>query len=87
MARVGTWRALPEWCMDGIKSQWEVMTPEEFEAEVGPDLCREMTSEHGLLGISVRRSPSPALRVREDGRPGRVAGTKAGRSGRADQKD
>jgi hypothetical protein len=87
MARAGTWRALPEWCMDGLKSQWEVITLEAFEADVGLDLCREMIVEHGLLGISIRRLPSPALQGRKDGRRGRAAGAKAGRRGRGDLKD
>jgi hypothetical protein len=60
IVRVGTWRALPDWCVERSKDDWEVITPEAFEAEVGPTLWREMLHEHGFLGFSIREVREPA---------------------------
>jgi hypothetical protein len=62
IVRVGTWRALPDWCVNRSKDDWEVMTPEAFEAEVGPTVWREMLREHGFLGFSIREVREPAAR-------------------------
>ena len=63
MARVGTWRALPDWCVMRDKGEWVTITPEEFDREVPEDIRREMIGEHAHLGISIREvRPAAAAR-------------------------
>jgi len=64
--RVGTWQALPDWCVERSKDEWEIIAPKLFEAEVGPELLRAMMFEHGFLGFSIRevRKPIGGQRVR-----------------------
>jgi hypothetical protein len=64
LIRVGVWRVLPDWCAERTKDEWEIISFEEFEKEVGDELLRAMMLEHGYLGFSIRRVPDAISRRR-----------------------
>jgi hypothetical protein len=59
MARMGTWHALPDWCVLRSKAEWVAITKDEFNEQVNEDVRREMIAEHTWLGISVRELRLP----------------------------
>jgi hypothetical protein len=57
VARLGTWEALPGWCSNSQRDDWEEIEYEAWLALIQSRVAAEMQHEFQLLGISVRPVP------------------------------